>query len=85
MGEYLDPVVKTDHCAQYVDNTGIAAKFAKDCTWNIRAVLECIRMVGLKMTVGGCLFGVRQTKVPDRTISLEGVSGQTQQIQNFAS
>ena len=67
MGEYLDRVVKTDHCAQYVDNTGIAAKFAKDWTWNIRAVLQCIRIVWLKMAVGGCLFEVRQTDVPGRT------------------
>ena len=38
MREYLDPVVKADQCAQYVDDIGIAAKNAKDLTRNMRAV-----------------------------------------------
>ena len=43
MREYLDPVVKTDQCAQYVEDIGIAANNATDLTWNIRAVFKCIR------------------------------------------
>ena len=39
MCEYLDPVVKADQCAQYVDDIGIAANIATDLTWNIRAVI----------------------------------------------
>ena len=43
MREYLDPVVKADQCAQYVDDIGITANNAKDLTQNIRAVFKCIR------------------------------------------
>ena len=43
MREYLDPVVKADQCAQYVDDIEIAANNATDLTRNIRAVLKCIR------------------------------------------
>ena len=32
MREYLDPVVKADQCAQYVDDNGIAANNATDLT-----------------------------------------------------
>ena len=40
MREYLDPVVKGDQCAQYVDDIGIAANGATDLTRNIRAVFQ---------------------------------------------
>ena len=43
MREYVDPVVKADQCAQYVDDNGIAANNAKDLTRNIRAVFQCTR------------------------------------------
>ena len=36
MREYLDPIVKADQCAQYVDDIGIAANNATDLTRNIR-------------------------------------------------
>ena len=42
MREHLDPVVKADQCAQYVDDIGIAANKATDLTRNIRAVFKCI-------------------------------------------
>ena len=32
MREYLDPVVKADQCAQYVDDIGIAANNTTDLT-----------------------------------------------------
>ena len=81
--EYLDPVVKADQCAQYVDDIGIAADNATDLTRNIRAVFQCIRNAGLKLTIEKCHFGVRQVEFLGRTISSEGVSPQTHKIQNF--
>ena len=51
MREYLDPVVKADQFAQYVDDIGIEANNAKDLTRNIRAVFKCIRHAGLKLTI----------------------------------
>ena len=83
MREYLDPVVKADQCAQYVDDIGIAANNATDLTRNIRAVFKCIREAGLKLTIEKCRFGVRQVEFLGRTISSEGVSPQSHKIQNF--
>ena len=83
MREYLDPVVKADQCAQYVDDIGIAANNATDLTRNIRAVFQCIRNAGLKLTIEKCHFGVRQVEFLGRTISSDGVSPKAHKIQNF--
>ena len=83
MREYLDPVVKADQCAQYVNDIGIAANNATDLTRNIRAVFKCIRQAGLKLTIEKCHFGVRQVEFLGRTISPEGISPQARKIQNF--
>ena len=83
MREYLDPVVKADQCAQYVDDIGIATNNATDLTRNIRAVFQCIRNAGLKLTIEKCLFGVRQFEFLGRTISCEAVTPQTHKIRNF--
>ena len=69
MREYLDPVVKADQCAQYVDDIGIAEKNATDITRNIRAVFKCICQTGLILTIEKCHFGVRQVELLRRTIS----------------
>ena len=73
MCEYLDPAVKADQCAQYVDDIGIAANNATDLTRNIRAVFKCIRRTGLQLTIETCHFGVRQVEFLGRIISSEGV------------
>ena len=83
MREYLDPVVKADQCAQYVDDIGIAANNATDLTRNIRAVFKCICQAGLKLTIEKCHFGVRQLEFLGRTISPEGISPQARKVQNF--
>ena len=83
MREYLDPIVKADQCAQYVDDIGIAANNATDLTRNIRAVFQCIRNAGLKLKIEKCHFGVKQDEFLGRTISTEGVSPQTHKIQNL--
>ena len=83
MREYLDPVVKADQCAQYVDDIGIAVNNATDLARNIRTVFQCIRNAGLKLTIEKCHFGVRQLEILGRTISSEGVSPQTHKIQNL--
>ena len=85
MREYLNPVVKADQCAQNVDDIGIAANNATDLTRNIRAVFQCIRNQGLKLTIEKCHFGVRQVEFLGRTISSEGVSPQTHKNQNILS
>ena len=82
MREYLDPVVKTDQCAQYVDIRS-AANNATDLTRNIRAVFKCIRQAGLKLTFEKFHFGVKQVEFLGRTISPEGISPQARKTQNF--
>ena len=83
MREYLDPVVKADQCAQYIDDIGIAANNATDHNRNIRAVFKCIRQAGLKLTTEKCHFGVRQVELLGRTNSPEGISPQARKIHNF--
>ena len=83
MSEYLDPVVKADQCAQYVDDIGIAANNATDRTRNFRAAVKCIRQAGLKLTTEKCHFGVRQIEFPGRTFSPEGISPKARKIRNF--
>ena len=58
--EYLDPAVKADQCAQYVDDIGIASNSTKGLIRNIRAVFQCISQAELKLTVEKCQFGVIQ-------------------------
>ena len=36
--KYLDPVIEVDQCAQYVDNTGIAANSPQQLVKKLRAV-----------------------------------------------
>ena len=81
--EYLDPVVKADQCAQYVDDIGISANNATDLTLNIRAIFKCIRQTGLKLTFEKCFFEVRQVEFLGRTFSPEGISPQARKIQSF--
>ena len=83
MRDYLDPVVKADQCAQFVDDIGIAAKNAMDLTRNIRAFFNCIHQTGLKLTIERCLFGVRQIVLLGRTISPEGTSPHVRKIKEF--
>ena len=84
MREYLDPVVKTDQCAQYVGDIGIAAKNVMDFTLNIRAVFKCICPAGLQLKIEKSHFGVRQVESLGRTISREEISPQARKIQNFS-
>ena len=83
MPEYLDPVVKVDQRAQYVDDIGIAANNATDLIRNIRAVFRCIRQAGLKLTTEKCHFGLSQVEFLGRTFSPEGISTQARKIQTF--
>ena len=83
MREFLDPVVKADQCAQYVDDIGIAANNATNLTRNIRTTFKCIRQTGLKLTIEKCHFGVIQVEFLGRTISPEGISPQARKIQNL--
>ena len=83
MSEDLDPVVKADQRAQYVDDIGIAGNNATDLTRIIRAVFKCIRQAGLKLAFEKCHFGVRQVEFLGTKNSPEGISPQARKIQIF--
>ena len=83
MREYLDTVVKADHCAQNVEDIGIANIIATNLTRNIRTVFNCIRQAGLNLTIEKGHFGVRQVALLGRTISQEGFSPQVRKNQNL--
>ena len=83
MREYLDKVIKADHCAQYVDDIGIAANDADHLIANPRATFKCIQEAGLKLTMHKCHFGAKETDFLGRTITPQGVKPQKQNVQNF--
>ena len=85
MREYLEPVVKADQFAQYVDDIGIATNNATDLNRNISAVFQCSQQAGLELTIEKCYHAVSQVEFIGRTISFEGVSPQTYKIQKFLS
>ena len=58
--EYLDPVIKADQCAQYVDDIGIAANTPEQLIKNLQAVFQCLRKAGLKLSMAKCHFGVQE-------------------------
>ena len=80
----LDRVLKTDQCAQYVDNFGIAANDVDQLTKNLRSTFECIREAGLKLTMNKCHFGASlKNNFLGTTITPEGVKLQKERITNF--
>ena len=60
MREYLDKVIKADQCAQHVDEIGIAANDAELLIKNLRAIFQCTRHAGLKLTMHYCRFGATE-------------------------
>ena len=83
MREYLDKVIKADQCAQYVDDIGIAANSVTQLIRNIRAVFECIRQAGLKLSIDKCHFEVPEVEFLGRTITPQGIVPKTIKSKNF--
>ena len=81
--EYLDPVIKADQCAQYVDDIGIAANTPDQLIKNLRAVFQCLRKAGLKLSMTKCHFGVQEVDFLGRAITTKGVAPQKQKIAKF--
>ena len=49
--EGLDPVIKADYCAQYVNDTGIAANSIEQLITNLRTEFNCVQNAGLKLYI----------------------------------
>ena len=58
--EYLDPLVKADRCAQYVDDIGIAAHTPDELINNLELVFQQLNKAGLKLSMSKCEFGQKQ-------------------------
>ena len=85
MREYLDRASKADQCAQYVDDTGIAANDTKHLCISIKTVFECFRNAGLKLSISKCHFRVKQVDFLGRTITPNGVTSQAAKVTDFLS
>ena len=81
--EYLDPVIEADQCAQYVDDIGITANTPKQLIKKLRAVFQCLRIAGLKLSIAKCYFRVKKVDFLGRTITTKGVAPQKQKITKF--
>ena len=81
--EYLDPVIKADQCAQYVDDIGIATNTPEQLIKNLRAVFQCLRKAGPELSMAKCHFGVQEVDSLGRTITTKGVAPQKQKIAKF--
>ena len=72
-----------NQCAQYVYDIGNAANRVTQLCINIRAVFECIRNAGLKLSMSKCHIGVKQVDFPGRTITPQEVSPQVYKVKDF--
>ena len=72
--EHLDPVIKADHCARYVEDIGIAANTPEQLIKNLQAVLQCLRKAGLKLSMAKCHYEVQEVDFLGRTITTNGVA-----------
>ena len=81
--EYLDPVIKADQSAQYVDDIGIAANTPEQLIKRLRAVFQCLRKATLKLSIAKCHFGVQEVDFLGRTITTKGAAPQKQKITKF--
>ena len=81
--EYRDPVIKADQCAQCVEDIGIATKPPQQLIKNLRAVFQCLRKAGLKLSMVKCYFAVQEVDFLGRTITTNVVAPQKQKITKF--
>ena len=81
--EYLDPLVKADKCAQYVDDIGIAASTVEELVDNIEAVFTKVRQAGLKLSMSKCAFGHPEIEFLGRSITTKGIEPIEKKIDDF--
>ena len=81
--EYLDPLVKADRCAQYVDDIGIAANNVEELVDNIESVFIKIKQAGLKLSMAKCAFGHPEMEFLGRSITSKGFASIEEKIDKF--
>ena len=83
--EYLDPLVKADQCAQYVDDIGIAAHTPEELITNLELVFQQLDKAGLKLSMGKCEFGQKQIEYLGKTISSTGNAPIEKRVTDYLS
>ena len=81
--EYLDPLVKADRCAQYVDDIGIAAHSPEELINNLELVFQQLNKAGLKLSMSKCEFGRKQIEYLGKTISSTGIAPIEKRVTNY--
>ena len=81
--DHFDAVIKADQCPHYVNIVGIAANTPQQLIKNLRAVFQCLRKTGLKLSMAKFHFGVQEVHFFGRTITTKGVAPQKQRSPNF--
>ena len=81
--EYLDPLVKADRCAQYVDDIGIAADTPDELIENLELVLQQLTKAGLKLSMNKCEFGQQQIEYLGKSISSTGIAPIEKRITDY--
>ena len=81
--EHLDPVIRADQCAQYIDDIGIAANIPQHLIKNLRAVFQCKREAGLKLSLAECHSGLQEVGFLGRTTKTKRLTPQKQKIGKF--
>ena len=81
--EYLDPLVKADRCAQYVDDIGIAANTPNELIENLELVLQQLSRAGLKLSMNKCEFGQQQIEYIGKSISSTGIAPIEKRITDY--
>ena len=72
--EYLETLVKTDRCAQYVDDIGITANTPDELIENLELVFQQLSKAGLKLSMSKCEFGQQQIEFFGKSISSTGIA-----------
>ena len=70
----MDPLVKADRCAQYVDDIGIAAHTPEELIINLELLFQQLDKAGPKLSMGKSEFGQKQIKYLGKTISSTNIA-----------
>ena len=81
--EYVDPLVKADKSAQYVDDIGIAAHTVDKVLFNIEAVFKQIHKAGLNLSLSKCAFGHPHIDFLGTSITSKGVALLEDKLDDF--
>ena len=81
----MDPLVKADRCAQYVDDIGIAAHTPEELITNLELVFQQLDKAGLKLSMGKCEFGQKQIEYLGKTISSTGIAPIEKRVTDYLS